>query len=177
MPIAILNKEETLVASNGPAEEYRRRSAARKVETRRLERLHLRFGNVRLLLAIIAVVMAWWAFRLHWISSWWLAAPIAAFAVVAVYHARVLRARRRALRAVEVYQRGQARIEDRWMDGGQQGERFRSTTHLYAADLDLFGPASLFALLSTARTRMGEDALASWLLSSSQVETIRSEEH
>lgn len=101
-----------------------------------------------------------------------LAAPIAAFAVVAVYHARVLRARRRALRAVEVYQRGLARIEDRWMDGAQQGERFRSTTHLYGADLDLFGPASLFALLSTARTRMGEDALASWLLSSSPVETI-----
>jgi hypothetical protein len=172
MPIAILNKEETLVARNEPAEEYRRRSAAREVEARRLEKLHIRFGNLRLLLAIVAVVLAWWAFRLHWISSWWLAAPAAVFVVVAVYHARVLRARRRALRAVAVYQRGLARIEDRWMDGGSLGERFLKAHHLYAADLDLFGPASLFALLSTARTRMGEDALASWLLSSSPVETI-----
>jgi hypothetical protein len=98
--------------------------------------------------------------------------PIAAFVVVAVYHARVLRARRRALRAVAVYQRGLARIEDRWMDGGSLGERFRNPQHLYAADLDLFGPASLFALLSTARTRMGEDALAAWLMSPSSIEEI-----
>ncbi len=167
------NEEEIPVAGSEPAEEYRRRSAAREVETRRLERLHIRFGNVRLLLAVVVVVMAWWAFRSHWISPWWLVLPVAVFAVVAVYHGRVLRARRRALRAVAVYQRGLARIEDRWMDGGSGGERFLNAQHLYAADLDLFGPASLFALLSTARTRMGEDALASWLLSSSPVETIR----
>ncbi len=158
---------------DGPAAEYRRRLEARQWEIRRLNKLHIRFGNVRLLLAIIAVVMAWCGFRLHWISPWWLAIPIAAFAVVAVYHARVLRARKCAQRAVEVYQRGLARIEDRWMGGGQQGERFRSPNHMYAADLDLFGAGSLFELLSTARTRMGEDALAAWLLSGSPVEEIK----
>jgi len=172
MPIAMSNKEETLVASNEPAEEYRRRVAARQGEIRRLEKLHLRFGNIRLLLAVVAVVLAWSAFRSHWISPWWLGVPVAVFAVVAAYHARVLRARRRALRAVEVYLRGLARIEDRWMSGGEPGERFRNAQHLYAADLDLFGPASLFALLSTARTRMGEDALAGWLLSPSPLDTI-----
>jgi hypothetical protein len=172
MQISASTEEEISVATNEPAEEYRRRLEARQAEIRRFDTLHIRFGNVRLLLAIVAVAMAWWAFRLHWISWWWLAAPIAAFAVVAVFHARVLRIRRCALRAVEVYQRGLARIEDRWMGGGQQGERFRSTTHLYAADLDLFGAGSLFELLSTARTRMGEDALAAWLLSPSPVETI-----
>ncbi len=173
MPIAELNEAEIPVASDEPVEEYRRRSAAREGEVRRLDRLHIRLGNVRLLLATVAVVLAWWAFRSHWISPWWLAAPVVAFAVVAVYHARVLRARRCALRAVAVYQRGLARIEDRWMDGGQQGERFRNPQHLYAADLDLFGPAGLFALLSTARTRMGEDTLSSWLLSPVPIEEIR----
>jgi hypothetical protein len=158
---------------NEPAAEYRRRLEARQGEIRRLEKLHLRYGNVRLLLAAVAVVLAWWAFQLHWISWWWLGAPVAAFAVVAVYHTRVLRARRRALRAVEFYQRGLARIEDRWMSGGQPGEQFRNPQHLYAADLDLFGPGSLFALLSTARTRMGEDLLAAWLLAPSPVETLR----
>jgi hypothetical protein len=173
MAISVSTDEEIRVASSEPAEEYRRRVAAREAETRRLERLHIRFGNVRLLLATIAVVTAWWAFRSHWISPWWLSVPIAGFAVVMVYHSRVLRARRRALRAVAVYQRGLARIEDRWMDGGSLGERFRNPQHLYATDLDLFGPASLFALLSTARTCMGEDALASWLLAPSPVEAIR----
>ncbi|HTU51906.1 MAG TPA: hypothetical protein VMF56_15045 [Acidobacteriaceae bacterium] len=173
MAISVSTEEEVRVASDAPAKEYRRRSAARELEARRLQRLHIRFGNVRLLLAIVAMVMAWWAFRSHWISPWWLGLPFAVFAVAMVVHARVLRARRRALRAVAVYQRGLARIEDRWMDGGSLGERFLKAQHLYAADLDLFGPASLFALLSTARTRMGEDALAMWLLAPSPVETIR----
>jgi MutS domain V len=172
MPISVSTEEQVPGAGNVPAEEYRRRSTARQAESRRLERLHIRLGNVRLLLATVAVVLTWWAFRSHWISPWWLGVPVAVFVVVAGVHARVLRARRRALRAVAVYQRGLARIEDRWMDGGSAGERFRNPQHLYAADLDLFGPASLFALLSTARTRMGEDALASWLLSPSTVETL-----
>ena len=162
---------------NGPAEEYRRRLDARRLEIRCFDKLHIRYGNVRLLLAVVIAALAWCALRLHLISPWWLTVPVAAFAVVAVYHARVLRARGCALRVVEVYQRGLARIEDRWMGGGQQGERFRGlghgdSGHIYAADLDLFGAGSLFELLSTARTRMGEDALAAWLLSPAPVEEI-----
>ncbi len=162
---------------NGPAEEYRRRLDARRLEIRRFDKLHIRYGNVRLLLAVVIAAQAWCALRLHLISPWWLTVPVAAFAVVAVYHARVLRARGCALRVVEVYQRGLARIEDRWMGGGQQGERFRGlghgdSGHIYAADLDVFGVGSLFELLSTARTRMGEDALAAWLLSPAPVEEI-----
>src|SRR6185437_14867960 len=106
MPISVSREEEVPVATDDPAEEYRRRTAARELESRRLERLHIRLGNVRLLLAVVAAVVAWWAFRSHWISSWWLAVPVAVFAAVGVAHARVLRARRKALRAIAVYQRG-----------------------------------------------------------------------
>ena len=72
-----------------------------------------------------------------------------------------------AERAVDFYRKGVARIEDRWVPGtGQIRPTDRIDTHssLYATDLDLFGPGSLFELLSFARTRMGEDTLASWLL-------------
>ncbi|MGH9616493.1 MAG: MutS-related protein [Acidobacteriaceae bacterium] len=165
-------QENISVEKDQPSEEYRRHIDLRQRELRRLDKLHIRFGNLRLLLAVIVLVLAWCAFRLHLISAWWLAAPIAAFAVVAFYHARVLRARKYARRVIELYQRGLARIEDRWMGGGQQGERFRNPDHLYAGDLDLFGTGSLFELLSTARTRMGENKLAEWLLSGSPVEEI-----
>jgi DNA mismatch repair ATPase MutS len=44
---------------------------------------------------------------------------------------------------------------------------------VYSGDLDLFGNASLFQLLSAARTRMGEDTLAAWLLAPATVEQVR----
>jgi hypothetical protein len=76
-------------------------------------------------------------------------------------------------RAVAFYERGLARIEDRWAGTGETGERFSDPHHVYAADLDLFGDASLFQLLSTARTRMGEEALAGWLVSPATLDEIR----
>jgi hypothetical protein len=98
---------------------------------------------------------------------------VAAFAGIAVYHSRILRDRELAERAVTFYERALARVQDRWSGSGETGERFDDPHHVYAADLDLFGTGSLFQLLSTARTRMGEDTLAAWLLSPASVETVR----
>ena len=92
---------------------------------------------------------------------------------IAYWHSRILRARELAERSVKFYERGLARIEDRWAGTGETGDRFNDPHHVYAADLDLFGNASLFQLLSSARTRMGEERLAQWLLSPSTVEEIR----
>ena len=75
-----------------------------------------------------------------------------------------MRALARAQAAVTYYADGIARIEDRWMRDAPSGERFRDRNHPYADDLDVFGPGSLFQLLSSCRTPMGEDRLAGWLL-------------
>jgi hypothetical protein len=136
------------------------------------EKLHIRMGNLRLTLVLIALAIAWFSFHKHELSPWWLAAPVVAFAGVAVYHARVLRARELAERAVTFYKNGLERIDDRWVGTGETGERFADPHHVFSTDLDLFGKGSLFQLLSTARTRMGEDTLAAWLLRPSPVETI-----
>ena len=69
-----------------------------------------------------------------------------------------------AARGVAYYERALARVENRWVGGGHQGERFRNPSHLYADDLDVFGRGSLFELLSTSRTAAGERFLAGWLL-------------
>jgi hypothetical protein len=155
-----------------PSEEYVRRRTDRQSRVAHCERIHIRLGNFRLVLFLIAVILAWASLRTHSLSPWWLTAPVVAFAGIAVWHSRVLRARELAERAVAFYERGLARMEDRWEGSGETGERFDDGHHVYACDLDLLGQGSLFQLLSTARTRMGEDTLAQWLLSPSSVESI-----
>ncbi|MGA8431039.1 MAG: mismatch repair protein [Candidatus Sulfotelmatobacter sp.] len=155
------------------SEEYSRRLSAREALVARFEKTHVRMGNVRVLLAAIIAVAGWLSIWRYLFSLWWLALPIAGFVAAGWYHSRVLRARAQAERAVAVYRNGLVRIEDQWIGKGQTGERFDVSHHVYAADLDLFGKGSLFELLSTAHTRMGEETLAQWLLAPSPVEEIR----
>jgi hypothetical protein len=156
-----------------PSEEYARRLSAREALVADFEKTHVRMGNLRVLLAAAIVVAGWLSISRHAFSLWWLFLPIAAFVAAGWYHSRVLDGRAQAERAVAVYRDGLARIEDQWIGKGQTGERFNLPHHVYAADLDLFGKGSLFELLSTARTRMGEETLAQWLLAPSPVEEIR----
>jgi hypothetical protein len=146
--------------------------AARELRVADHEKTHIRLGNTRLLLAILTILVGWLAFGRHTLSPWWLAAPIAAFIRIAAYHARVLRDRDLAQRAVHFYANGIARVEDRWTGIGETGARFDDPHHVYASDLDLFGDGSLFQLISTARTRIGEEALAAWLLSPAPVDQV-----
>jgi hypothetical protein len=145
-----------------PSAEYSQRLHARRAEIERLERISARISNVRIALAVLFVAAIWWG------DYWWLV-PTALFLVAVIYHSRVRRARARAQRAAAHYQAGLARIEDRWSGQGNPGTRFDDPHHVYAADLDLFGPGNLFELLSIARTRMGENALAGWLLAPAPV--------
>lgn len=52
------------------------------------------------------------------------------------------------------------------------GNRFSNDKHFYTADLDIFGPASLFQLTNRAATIPGIDILANWLESPSSKEVI-----
>jgi hypothetical protein len=107
-----------------------------------------------------------------WTSPLWLIPPVVIFIGLMAAHERVRRALELASRSVAFYERGIARIEDRWAGSGDTGERFADRNHLYSEDLDLFGRASLFELLSTARTSGGEEMLAGWLLQSATIDEI-----
>ena len=146
-----------------PSAEYHARLGAGRETHARLTRIDARFSHARLAVFAVGVAGAVAASR-GWIGPWWLAIPVVAFGVLVTKHDRVLHARDAAARAIAFYERGLARIEDRWAGTGETGDRFRDADHLYAQDLDLFGPASLFELLSIARTRSGEETLAAWLL-------------
>ena len=145
-----------------PASEYARRLRDREADRRRHDRLHRIIGNLRLAVGICGVAIAFFVFGRPTISPWRLAAPVGVFVVLAVWHSRVLERRDRAARAVRFYERGMARLENRWMGGGESGDRYREPDHVYADDLDVFGRGSLFELLCTARTQAGEETLARW---------------
>jgi hypothetical protein len=156
-----------------PSQEYTDRQQVRERTAAGLEAIHIRLGYLRLLLAIIALAISWFAFKKHMLSGLWLLLPLAVFLAVAVYHAAVLRRQAMALRAAQLYQQGLARIEDRWAGTNPRELRADRSHSLYASDLDLFGEASLFELLCTTRTRMGEDVLAGWLLAPEVLGEIR----
>jgi hypothetical protein len=156
-----------------PSDQYQERQAIRQRKVENLERIHIRIGYLRLLLAIAETALIWIYLDAHTLSARWLFLPVAAFIAVAVYHANLLKRQATARRAVDYYRVGIDRMEDRWQDHGSRGDRFDIAEHLYAADLDLFGSGSLFQLISAARTRMGEDTLASWLLAPSSIDEIR----
>ena len=124
----------------------------------------------RVVFAIIALMII---LAFEKIVAWWLIAPsVIAFIALMAIHQRVQASVARFERAVKFYERGIARLEDQWSGGGETGERFADKSHPYSEDLDLFGKGSLFELLSTARTKAGEERLASWLLTPAPITEI-----
>jgi MutS domain V len=130
-------------------------------------------GNARVLSFLVAAMLAWLAFGAQSLSPAWPAVAGTLFVASVIWHHRIDRARRHALRAVEFCDRGIDRLEGRWRGKGEGGSRFLEATHPYAADLDLFGPASMFERLCQATTVDGQATLAQWLLSAAPPAEIR----
>jgi hypothetical protein len=147
-----------------PIGEYQSRLVERRAVAEREQKRFRWIGNARLGTGIAGVGMAFFVFGEVVIPVWWLAIPAVVFWILVVMHARVVERLERANRAVLFYERGLERLENRWMGKGETGDRFRNPSHIYEEDLDILGKGSLFELLSTARTRAGEDTLAQWLL-------------
>jgi hypothetical protein len=136
----------------------------RAEEASALRRREERIAWARLAVFAVGALATFAAMRWEPFSHWWLLVPAAVFVVLLVVHARTIQARERTERAIAFYDAGLARLNGTWAGTGSAGERFADPHHPYALDLDLFGRGSLFERLSAARTRMGEDTLAGWLL-------------
>ena len=156
-----------------PLEVYTRRREDRQRRAARLGRRERLVGNARVGLFLGGLALLWLVLGPGAVSGWWLLLPAGAFSALLVWHERLTRAWYRARQAVAFYDAGLARLGDGWKGTGQAGARFLDENHPYAADLDLFGPASLFELLCTARTRTGADTLAGWLLRPAGPDEIR----
>jgi hypothetical protein len=139
-------------------------------ETRRAAQI----SNARLVVFLLAVGLCFAVFGPTGLSAAWLAPPVIAFVALVVVHDRALRAKTRAERAAHYYEAGLARLDYRLEEAGGSPEDLGSPHHLYAEDLDLFGPGSIFSLISRARTKTGEARLAGWLLEPADPAEIRS---
>ncbi len=153
-----------------PLDEYAARQRDREAAAKARERAHIHLGNAKVAIFIAAVIYT--AVMLGSLSTALYTTAAATFIALSIWHEVVMRALARARAAVTYYIDGIARIEDRWMRNTPSGDRFRDRNHPYADDLDVFGPASLFQLLSSCRTPMGEERLAGWLLRPSPIPAI-----
>jgi len=158
--------------ASAPQDVYRERLTVRSAALASLDVRRQRLGNVRLLVFAAGAAALWFTFRGQ-ISGWFVTIPLAVFIALVWKQSRLEREMEFSRRAIAFFERGLARIENRWQGGGESGERFINPHHPYSTDLDLFGRASVFELLSTARTRAGEARLASWLLAATDTETLR----
>jgi hypothetical protein len=158
---------------NHPRESYNRRLSERRAEAAALERRHRTLGYLRLATAGAAAAVVWIALASREISIAWVLIPAVVFAGLLAVHDRLLRAAELHRRAIAYFERALARLDGQWAGTGESGDRYLDPAHPYAQDLDLFGKGSLFELLSTARTRTGEDALARWLLAPADPAAVR----
>jgi hypothetical protein len=156
-----------------PTEQYSRFLAERETRLAHFDVLDARIGSIRLGLGASFLIMAWLCFGPQAVARGWLCVPIVGFIAVLFYHQRIRGLRTQAQRAVQYYRAGLERINDQWSGKGNPGTRFLTQHHVYGDDLDLFGTDSLYELLCAARTQMGENILARWLLAPADIDAIR----
>ena len=158
--------------TDDPREVYSRLLDKRRAEIAKRDERHRMLGYLKVAAAVL-VGLALWMALVHIFSVFWVLLPIALLAGLSVFHEHLLRQIERRRRAERYFERALARLDGNWAGTGEAGERYLDPAHPYAQDLDLFGKGSLFELLSTARTHIGEDTLARWLLTPSDPEIVR----
>ena len=158
--------------NDAPDSSYRGRLEQRRQLARTLQRQNLLLGYLRLLWALALVALLWYVFGRHAVRWPWLLLPCLAFGITARRHTGVLAAALQAKRAIAWYELGLARLDERWPGLQPRQTPEAASESLYAADLDLFGPGSLFELLCTTRTGLGEGTLADWLLQPASREEV-----
>ncbi len=160
------------MAESGPADVYRSRLAHHRTRSVAEAATAARVGTARLVVFAVALGLAILA-AADVLSLLFSAVALVVFVALVFVHGSLRARHAEAQRAARFYERGLDRVEDRWAGGGATGEGLRPPHHPYADDLDLFGTASLFQLLSTCRTRAGETTLAGWLLAPDGVAAAR----
>lgn len=132
-----------------------------------------RIANFRLAAFLAAVLLLGWGF---WQDSRLLQlaglALLVAFFVLVGYHNRLGKQRKRLDGLYRINDEARMRLNRKWADLPLRHAVRAEPLSPYAQDLDIFGRASLFQLIETVGTQMGESTLASWLMRFASVDEI-----
>jgi hypothetical protein len=160
--------------SSSPHRTYTERRAAAEAELKRLDSVSGHYANLRAVVFIAGAAVAGLVLFNRLPKPWWWAAGAAlgVYGLLAVLHHQVFLREARQRLYVELNARGLARLGRGWHDFTERGERFLTGSHLYAADLDVFGQGSIFQLMNETATRAGEERLAAWLSSPARAEQV-----
>lgn len=109
--------------------------------------------------AILILIAGFYAIRQQ-VPVWWPSLPVPLAAFSARRYHREHRKQSRTWRLHRWYERSFQRIAGLWAGHGVTGEAFAETRHPFARDLNVFGEGSLFELLCTTRTGLGQRKLA-----------------
>ncbi len=158
-----------------PGEAFYRARRDRFAQKRDIQaRLTSRLTNARLLVFLAASLSLGWAI--------WQRDPIAGgagvllligFFALVYYHGKADRLRRRYDELVKINEEAEKRLAHAWDDLPLRHAVPVEPDHSYAADLDIFGRASLFHLLDSVTTSLSEQTLSRWLRQPAPPETAR----
>jgi hypothetical protein len=157
---------------DNPSATYARCLGEEQGHLRRLQRWLTWLVRVRIADLVLGVVLAGEACSHH--GHFGLAAAVSALVFVALTIAiAVIEHQSKQHEArVRYCEDGLARMQGHPIKGAPDGQRFADPAHPYAADLDIFGPASIFSHLCMARTGSGQTMLARWLTRAARVDEI-----
>jgi hypothetical protein len=155
-----------------PRAAYEQHLTAHRSRAAGLERDRARLGWGRVGVAVAGLAIAA-AVVLKFLSLWWLLVPALGLVALSVQFGRATGQLALARRAIAFHERGLNRVNESWQGKGEPGTAFLDDTHLYTPDLDIFGMGSLFERLCEARTRVGQETLATWLRGPAMPEAIR----
>jgi hypothetical protein len=142
---------------------YRDRQASLQLEQKVIVARRLR---LRLFLGLCIAFSVYFGTRpaSHHISNWLIFTPLAAMVAAIPTYLGFQKQIERIQRLQVFHDTNLARVDGTKTQSGHTGDEFHTASHLYDRDLNILGPNSLFGLLATVRTGIGQRGLARILL-------------
>jgi hypothetical protein len=130
-------------------------------------------GAIALMFGAVVLLGALWGLIHSGGSLRFAAAALCGEIALLILRSSLVRSAQQAARRSQFYELALARVQGTALQTGHTGEAFSRPGHLYERDLNVLGPNSLFEMLATTRTAIGQRGLARFLLGPVEAEEAR----